>query len=370
VAWEISDKQGVGRAVRELVTRTCGEYDFVVVSRELPDDLRAFVRWRRAPAPDHPYRLKLAVFAATAGFQLVRSRADLRHVHASGPTVANRVDLTTVRFLRAGFHEASGQPAGRFTRGQLALERWCLGRSRELSSISEGGARELERHVPGRKIRILPNGVDTDRFRPDVDARERLRDELGVAPDALVALFVGNTWHRKGLAVALEGLALAAAGQAAPDELWVLGYGEPRPYRELAERLDVGDRVRFLGLQSDVERFYQAADILVLPTSYVTFCQVAYEAAATALPVVATPVHGIDELIGDGRAGIPVARDPGEVARALTRLAADPELRRRLGEEGRRRALARSWNDAAAAVAAAYRELMGVRASRNAGAVS
>jgi glycosyltransferase involved in cell wall biosynthesis len=70
-----------------------------------------------------------------------------------------------------------------------------------------------------------------------------------------------------------------------------------------------------------------------------TFCRAAYEAAACGLPVVATPVDGVTELIGDSEAGQLVERDAASVGRALVRLAADRELRARLGNEGRRRSL-------------------------------
>ena len=83
----------------------------------------------------------------------------------------------------------------------------------------------------------------------------------------------------------------------------MLGAGNDG-HRALAEGLGVADRVRFLGYRVDVERVYQAADIFVLPTAYETFCRAAHEAAACGLPVVAPPVPGIRELIGEDEAGI------------------------------------------------------------------
>ncbi len=90
-----------------------------------------------------------------------------------------------------------------------------------------------------------------------------------------------------------------------------------RPYAALAERLGVGDRVRFLGYTSEVERCYRAADLFVLPTVYEAFCRAAHEAAACGLPVVAPPVNGIRELVGDDEAGIIAQRNPADFARAL-----------------------------------------------------
>jgi hypothetical protein len=108
----------------------------------------------------------------------------------------------------------------------------------------------------------------------------------------------------------------------------------------LAEGLGVRERVHFLGYRSDPERFYQAADIFVLPTAYETFCRSAHEAAACGLPVVAPPVNGVRELVGANEAGIIAGRNPEEVARALVKLATDPELRLKMGRIGARRAAA------------------------------
>ena len=88
-----------------------------------------------------------------------------------------------------------------------------------------------------------------------------------------------------------------------------------------------------------MERVYDAADTLVTPSSYETFSLVAFEAAASGLPIVATPINGVKELIEDGRNGLLVDRDPGEIAARLNQLAADPELRRRLGHAARESAV-------------------------------
>ena len=96
-----------------------------------------------------------------------------------------------------------------------------------------------------------------------------------------MCLFVGGDWDRKGLGVAIEAVSLVR--QRTPIRLWVVGRGESGRFEQLAERLGVGDHVRFFGPRADTERFYQAADIFVLPTEYETFSLVAYEAAASSL---------------------------------------------------------------------------------------
>ena len=88
---------------------------------------------------------------------------------------------------------------------------------------------------------------------------------------------------------------------------------------------------------------YELADAFVLASGYETFSLVTFEAAASGLPIVATPVNGVRELIEDGRNGFLVAPEPGAIAERLRQLAADPALGSRLGAAARRSALQFSW---------------------------
>ena len=98
--------------------------------------------------------------------------------------------------------------------------------------------------------------------------------------------------------------------------------------------------VRWLGVSRDVAPLYELADALVFPSSYEAFPIVALEAAASGLPIVATPVSGVTELVQDGVSGFLTPADPAAIAERLERLAADPQLRERMGQEARRSALA------------------------------
>ena len=356
------------RAHAELIRRAHTRFDYTVFSSELDPELRPLVRWRRVAVPARPIPLRQMAFFARVSVPLARADVDL--VHSLGAVAPNHADVITVSFCHAGSRSKTGKlaPAGSpltrranttIARGMaICAERFCYRpqRVRVLAGVSPGLVRELDEHYGAVRAELTPNGVDLGRFRPRATVRESLRAAEGVAEDDVVCLFVGGDWNRKGLAILLE----AMAHPEAPRSLrtWVVGRSNLGRFAGLASSLGVADRVRFVGRRSDVERFYQAADVFVLPSAYETFSLAAHEAAATGLPIVATQVNGVEDLVGDGEAGIPVERTSGAVAAALSTLAGDPALRARLGEEARRRVSRLTWDNAVASILALYEELL------------
>jgi UDP-glucose:(heptosyl)LPS alpha-1,3-glucosyltransferase len=204
--------------------------------------------------------------------------------------------------------------------------------------------------------------VDANRFCPNPDWRDRLRQEGGIDADEVVALFVGGDWDHKGLEVAIKGLAIAQ-DLGANVRLWVVGRGQRNRFHHLARQVGVVGKVSFFGVREDVEMFYAAADIFVLPTVYETFSLVAHEAAACRLPIVATRVSGIEDLVGDDKAGFLVQRGSEAVGEALARLAADKELRETMGAEGQHRVIGSTWERSAASVVDLYGTLLRAKSS-------
>src|SRR4029077_20340556 len=116
-----------------------------------------------------------------------------------------------------------------------------------------------------------------------------------------------------------------------------------RPLRELVDSLRPAGAVHWLGLSKDVGLLYELADAFVLPPSYETFSLVTFEAAASGLPILVTPVNGVRELIDDGRNGFMITREPHDIARRLGQLAPDLALRARLGQAARQSTLQFGW---------------------------
>lgn len=367
VAHEVNERGGMERALAELLKRGSDRYRFTVISRDLSPSLRGLARWERIAVPNRPFPAKYLLFAAVAGFRLRRFHAAL--VHTQGAIVPNRADVSSIHMCHramelSGVHRGYGSLAKRINarlarKLALAAERWCYrsDRLRVVAAVSPGVASEIRDLYPGIDVRITPNGIDLERFRPDSLVRVAVRAEQSARADQTVVLFVGGEWRRKGLDIAVE--AVARLRDAGIDALlWVAGTGDDDWLHGVARRFGAAEHVRLLGHRDDVERLYQGADIFLSPTLYETFSLAAYEAAASGLPVVASRVSGIGELI-DAGAGVEVEREPLAISQLLEELARSPERRAQIGAAGRAYTAPFSWSRSAEAVFEVYEAARG-----------
>lgn len=350
VAHDIGSVGGMERVLAELILglRARG-HEVTVIARTcgLPQD--AGVKFHRVRGPSRPALLAYPWFMLAGSLLLWRWRRGV--VQATGAIVFNRVDVVAVHYC----HQVGPANPSRSS-ALFRVHAWLVGhllriaermyfranRSATFVGVSEGVAEEVGEHYPALRERVMSihNGVDTVGFSPgarESDARA-LRAKLDISADRLIAVFVGSEWERKGLAPLIRALASAADW-----DVVVAGDGDRQRYQELADSLGVGGAIHWLGVTGDVQLVYALADVFVLPSSYETFSLVTFEAAASGLPLLATPVSGVRELIDDGQNGFLIDRDPQTIARRLNQLSEDVSLRTRLGRSARESALGFSW---------------------------
>ncbi len=212
--------------------------------------------------------------------------------------------------------------------------------------------------VDRNAIRIVPNGVDCQRYSPEnrVHHRTTMRQELDLDPDSVLLLMVAHNFRLKGLSSAIRAFA-RLRHQSQRVHMAILGGGRPRRYRRLAHSLGIARDVTFLGPRPDAIPFLAAADVLVHPTYYDACSLVVLEALASGLPVVSTRATGVDELMTQGVEGFFVS-EPGETAAMAAHLGRllDPSLRREMGRAARQLALQHTFGRNCDAIEAVYLE--------------
>jgi glycosyltransferase involved in cell wall biosynthesis len=208
-----------------------------------------------------------------------------------------------------------------------------------MTIISEAAADRFIREgiIPRDLLRVIPNGVDPVPFRAVSRAeRDDTRRQLGLREE-FAWLAVGRFETAKDYPNMLQ--AFAAVRERHPEAVLLLvGRGSLQPDTEaLAQRLGLGDAVRFLGVRDDVPALVSAADAYVMSSAWEGMPMVLLEAAAGGLPVVTTRVGGNHEAVLDGATGfLAPARDAGALASAMSRLMAlTAAERREMGERGR-----------------------------------
>jgi glycosyltransferase involved in cell wall biosynthesis len=224
-------------------------------------------------------------------------------------------------------------------------DRIVLGSYERVIALAAAHARYLSERerVPASRIVTVPNGVDADRFRPRSAAeRERVRRDLAVAPGRFVVSMVAALRPEKNHPMLLEAAARIARGRG--DFVFlVVGEGtEGAALRRKAAALSLEGHVRFLGRREDVSGILGSSDAAVLCSYPVveTFPLAVLEAMSCALPVIATDVGAVREMLVDGEEGILVpSNDACALARELAGLAERPETRERIGSRARARVL-------------------------------
>ena len=193
-----------------------------------------------------------------------------------------------------------------------------------------------------KKISLIPNGVNIEKFRPDKRKRVSFRKKLGIKQNDVVLLFVGRNLKRKGLEYAIKALHTVKRNNI---KLVVCG-GDDEYHRNLVDRLNENERVMFMGDVKNAEEYYKMADVFVFPTFYEGFSFATLEAASSELPIIATKANGTEDLVENGKNGFLLkSRNPKELADKIKLLVNNAKLRKQMGKKARETVVKKfAWN--------------------------
>jgi len=282
---------------------------------------------RFRPFADMADARAIARYCRENSVEVLHAHRGKDHWVAAAAQVLDRLDIPLVRTR----HVITIQ------RAHFA-NRWLMRRTRALVCVSaavEHGVRSS--HVYDTdKVRTIPVGVDLERFRPGTDG-VALRRSFDIEPGVPVAVVVARFHSRKGHVHIVEAAERVVADVPSVRILFV-GEGSTREeVAGLVREKGLEEWVRFLGWRDDVPEILHASDIGILAsTGSEGSSRAVMEYMASGLPVVATRVGAVPELVADGETGILVeAEDPGELAGAMGKLLADPARARAMGARGR-----------------------------------
>jgi glycosyltransferase involved in cell wall biosynthesis len=275
-----------------------------------------------------------------------RYKPHIVHTHTSKAGALGRV-AAWLASVPALIHKPHGHVFyGHFSPGLsrlfLLLEKLLGGITDHVIALSPMEARDYLslRVLTVDKVSIIHSGVDVHRFIEGAKHRTRKRKELGIPADSLVVGYVGWLIPIKGVTYLLD--AMAEVVQRHPNSLLLLvGKGDEKGEEEIklkeqVENLGLDDNVRFLGWRPDVDKIMGCFDIFVLPSLNEGMGRVLVEAMSAGLPIVASRVGGIPDLVKHGENGLLVPpANAGALEQAISNLLSDKERRKRMGETGK-----------------------------------
>ena len=313
------------------------------------------------PANDSVARITLSFHLANQVAAIVADEHfDVLHFHEP---LMPALPMTMLRMSTTAnvgtFHAFARSNVGYYY-GRPLLQPY-LGHLHRAIAVSEPARDFVNRYFPAFPMRVIPNGIDVDVYKPGLAPIRHLRDEN------LNILFVGRLEKRKGLGDLLRAYRVVN-GRMPQTRLIIVGDGPQRGRVESYVQRHRLNNVILAGYVPETvkPRYYNSADIFCAPaTGAESFGIVLLEALASGLPVVATEVPGYMSVLEPGKDSITVPpKNWRELAASLVILARDAELRRRLADYGRTKAHRYSWDRVAADVVEVYQEARAAMAAQ------
>jgi glycosyltransferase involved in cell wall biosynthesis len=266
---------------------------------------------------------------------LRRDRVGIVHCHNFGPLVYGSIGGRLAR-ARGIVYTAHGPEASE-RKKQAIFQRLRL--VDRVITVSEH-VRQVAIHQAGldpRRVHTVINGIDVQKYARDSE-RQRMRAELGVSEDDALIGIVARLTAEKDHSMLLEAFSRVILVNPKSKLIVVGSGGLKHALMEKAQQMAVATNTVFLGSRADVPELLSALDLFVLSSHTEGLGITLLEAMAAALPVVATNVGGIPEIVLDGKTGLIVApRDAAAFADAMIRMLSNRDAAKQMGREGRER---------------------------------
>ena len=246
-----------------------------------------------------------------------------KRLHRQTTVAMMRHHTSVVRMLGSRFH--------------VRADKWMAERADHVLTVSNAAKAYMldVDHIDRDDIDVVHLGFDFEKLSPNAEDRIRLRREFGFADSDLVIGYVANFVRGKGHVQLIEAYEKIAV-EITNAKLLFAGRGELDEVKAAVAKFPP-EKITFVGWQSNISACLNAMDIFVQPSLSEAFSQVTMEAMGVGLPVVATNVGGASEVIDSGVNGVLIEpNDASAIADEVIRLGRDPELRRRLGDAGRK----------------------------------
>jgi glycosyltransferase involved in cell wall biosynthesis len=306
--------------------------------------------------------------------EMLKEPADVLHSHSFGYFHTNLLALRkrlrgTPYVITPHFHPPETMQGGwarqhlrRFYDTRIA--NWVFDQADAIIAVSRAELGSMAHHINDMdKVRVIPNGIDPSRFVELPDPRPFLEKRDIHGP---MILYVGRLAVNKRMELVLQALPELLVEEpdlklviAGPDD----GAGDD--WKEITADLEVEGSVRFEGFLSeeDLIAAFTAADVFVLPSEWEAFGIVLLEAMACRTPCITSDLGGPPEVIIDGETGyVAPYADEGSWSQALLKMIGDPDLRKRMGEVGRKRAMEKfSWSSIVDRIEVVYEEVVNPR---------
>ena len=293
------------------------------------------------------------------GIQTITLKHNAPHALKAGREVADLLDqLNADVLLCHGYKPAivgylagrrAGVPTVAVSRGWTgatrkvriyeAIERMLLPQMHSVVCVSEGQAEKVRRSgVPGHRLLVIRNAIEAARFEAPAAACRSVLEGFFVTPPRRIIVAAGRLSPEKGFDQLVESAAIVRRTDPTLGFV-VFGDGPERPALEQQiARLNLGGNFILAGFRIDVDAFLPHADVVVLPSYTEGLPNVALEASAAAVPVIATAVGGCPEVVEDGVTGYLVPPgDPQSIADRILRMLSDEARRVEMGQRGRQK---------------------------------